>query len=116
MAEHRALQPGRADVDAEEVEQVVRAERFDLGQRLALDLVGQERRGGLADRAAAAGEADALQDAVLDPELQRDPVAAQGVAALVGRGRRVDDPEVVGPPVVLEDVVAVEVVHGFGSV
>src|SRR6185436_2924612 len=39
----------------------------------------------------------------------------QGVAALEGRGRIVDDPEVVGPAVVLEDVVAVEVVHVLAS-
>ena len=79
MAEHRALQPCGADVDTEKVEQVVRAERLDLAQRLALDLVRQERRRGLADRAAAAREADPLQDPILDPELQRDPVAAQGL-------------------------------------
>ena len=71
----------------------------------------RRRRAGLADRAAAAGEPDPLDDAVRDPELHRDPVAAQRVAALEGRGRIVDDPEVVGPPIVLEDVVAVEIVH-----
>src|SRR6185436_12750292 len=104
VAEHRALQAGRADVDAEEVEEVVGAEGLDVGDGLALDLVGQEARARLADRAAAAGEPDPLDDAVLDAELERDPVAAQRVAALEGRGRIVDDPEVVGPPVVLEDV------------
>ena len=51
----------------------------------------------------------------VDAELQRDPVAAQRVGALVGRVGVLDDPEVVGPPVVLEDVVAVEVVHGCAS-
>src|SRR6478672_9934064 len=98
VAEHRALEPSRADVDAEEVEEVVGAEGLDVGDGLALDLVGQEARAGLADRAAAAGEPDALDDAVADPELERDPVAAQRVAALEGRGRIVDDPEVVAPP------------------
>ncbi len=116
MAEHRALQASRTDVDADEVEKVVRAEGLDLGNGLALDLVGQERCARLADRAAAAGEADPLDDPVADPELHRDPVTAQGVAALERRGRIVDDPEVVGPPVVLEDVVAVEVVHARPSV
>ena len=111
VAEHRALEARRADVDAEEVEQVVGADGRDLVDGLALDLVGQEARAGLADGAAAAGERDAIHDAVLDAEHQRDPVAAQRVGALVGRIGVLDDPEVVGPSVVLEDVVAVEVVH-----
>src|SRR5664279_5171398 len=49
---------------------------------------------------------------VADPEHHRDAIAAQGIGALVARIRRLDDPEVVGVPVVFEDVVAVEVVHG----
>ena len=65
MAEHRALQAGRADLDAEQVEQVVGSEGRDVGDRLALDLVGQEAR---ADAwligAAAAGEGDLVDDAV----------------------------------------------------
>ena len=83
----------------------------DVGHRLALDLVGQEARARLADRAAAAGEPDPLDDAVADRQLERDPVAAERVRALEGRGRILDDPEVMGPPIVLEDVVAVQIVH-----
>ena len=60
--------------------------------------------------------ADPIDDAVLDAEHQRDPVAAQRVGALVGRVGVLDDPEVVGPPIVLEDVVAVQVVHAAWSV
>ena len=116
VAEHRALEAGGADVDAEEVEQVVGADGRDLVDGLALDLVGQEARAGLADGAAAAGERDPIDDAVGDPEHQRDPVAAQRIGALVRRVGVLDDPEVVGPPVVLEDVVAVEVVHAHSSV
>ncbi len=86
-----------------------------LVERLALDLVGQEARAGLADRAAPAGEPDPVDDAVLDAEHQRDPVAAERVGALVGGVGVLDDPEVVGPPVVLEDVVAVQVVHALRS-
>ena len=56
--------------------------------------------------------ADPIHDAVLDAEHQRDPVAAQRVGALVRRVGILDDPEVVGLSIVLEDVVAVEVVHG----
>src|SRR5688572_10522129 len=112
VAEHGALQPGRADFDAEQVEEIVGAERRDVGNGLALDLVGQEARARLADRTAAPGEPDSFDHAVVDAELKRDPVAAKWVAALERRRRVVDDPEVVGPPIVLEDVVAVEVVHG----
>ena len=54
--------------------------------------------------------------AVLDPEHQRDPVAAQRVGALVRGVGILDDPEIVGPSIVLEDVVAVEVVHAHSSV
>jgi len=47
----------------------------------------------------------------MDADLQRDPVAAERVGSL-DRGRRIlDYPEVVGAPVVLQDVVAVEIVH-----
>src|SRR5665811_2076068 len=53
---HRALHSGRADLDAQVVEHVFAPELRDLGQRLALDLVGQHARRRLADRTAAAGE------------------------------------------------------------
>src|SRR4029450_6218083 len=115
-AEHRALEAGRADVDAKEIEEIVGAERLDGGHGIAPDLVGQEACAGLADRPAAAGEPDALDDAVADPQLERDPVAAERIAALEGRGRIVDDPEVMGSPVGLEDVVAGGIVHPGGSV
>ena len=46
------------------------------------------------------------------PEHHRDPVAAERVGALEAGFGFLQDPEVVGAPVVLEDVVAVEVVHG----
>ena len=111
MAEHRALEAGWADVDSEQVEQVVGAECLDPGDRLALDLVRQQRRRCLADCAAATGEADSLNDTVVDPKHHRDPVAAQRIRALEARGRVLDDAEVMGPPVVLQDVVAIKVVH-----
>ena len=109
--EEGALQPSRADLDAEQVEQVLGSERLDLGDRLPLDLVGEERGARLADRAAAAGEGDLGDDPVADPEHQRDPVAAERVRPLVLVRGRLEDPEVVGASVVLEDVVAVEIVH-----
>ncbi len=89
----------------------------DVAQRLALDLVGQERLA-LAWLIAQPrpGEPDPVDDAVGHPEHQRDAVAAQRVGALVGRVGILDDPEVMGSPVVLEDVVAVEIVHRSVSV
>ena len=111
VAQHRALEPGRADLDAEQVEQVVGAEGLDLGERLALDLVGQERA--LAWLIA--------QPRPVNPTRPRRrrvtpswSVIRSPHSGLLPSKRRVgvlDDPEVVGPPVVLEDVVAVEVVH-----
>src|SRR5213594_1112571 len=71
VAEHRALEPGRADLDAEQVEEVVGAQGGDVLERLALDLVGQQARARLADRAATTGEPDTFDDAVLDAEHQR---------------------------------------------
>ena len=41
--EQRALEPGGADLDADQVEQVVGGELLDLLDRLALDLVRQQR-------------------------------------------------------------------------
>ena len=80
-------------------------------ERLALDLVGQEAGARLADGAAATGEPDPIHDAVGHAEHQGDAVTAQRVGAFVRGVGILDDPEVVGPSVVLEDVVAVEVVH-----
>src|SRR6476660_1267739 len=101
VAEHRALDPRGADLDAEQVEQVVGAERGHILERLALDLVRQEAGARLADRTATAGEPDAVDDAVLHAEHERDPVATERVAALVRRVGILDHPEVMGPPVVL---------------
>ena len=116
VAQHRALEARRADVDPEQVQQVVGTDGGDVGQRLALDLVGQQRGARLADGAAAAGERDPVDDAVGHAEHQRDPVAAQRVGALVRRVGVLDDPEVVGSSIVLEDVVAIQVVHAHSSV
>ena len=52
-----------------------------------------------------------IYSAVLHADHERDPVAAQRVGAFVARVGILDDPEVVGPPIVLQDVVPIEVVH-----
>src|SRR4029079_5253553 len=96
VAQHRALEPCRADVDAEQVEQVVGTERGDILDRLALYLVGEKARAGLADRAATAGETHAIHDPVLHAQHQRDPIAAKGVRALIARVGVLDHPEVMG--------------------
>src|SRR5439155_12020822 len=82
-----------------------------LRDRLALDDVRDHRRGGLADRAAAAVEADVAHDVAVDVELDGELVAAERVHP-VGRNRRVIEmPAVARVLVVIEDVLAVEVVH-----
>ena len=88
VAEHRALQPGRADVDPEEVEQVVGAEGLDVGRR-GLPLISSVRSDALAWLIAQPRPVNPTRSTTpsSDPELERDPVAAQGVAALEGRGR-----------------------------
>src|SRR6478672_11841094 len=71
--EHRALQPRRADLDAEVIEHVLATHVRDLIEGLALDLVGQHARRGLADGAATAGEGHVLDRAlIVDAQHQRD--------------------------------------------
>src|SRR6476661_6618922 len=85
VAEHRAVEARWADVDAAKVEQVVGADGRHLVDRLALDLVRQERGARLADGAAATGEGDAIDDPVLHAEHQRDPVATERIRAFIRR-------------------------------
>src|SRR4051794_33497 len=106
--QHCALHSRRADLDAQVVEHVLAAHVRDLIKRLALDLVGQHARRGLADRAAATGECHLLDSAlVVDAEHQRDPVATQRVCALLGGRGLLEDAEVMRVSVVLENLVAV---------
>ena len=109
-----ALEPDGRERDAELLEHVLAAERAHLGDRLALDDVRDHRRGGLADRAAAAVEANVAHDAAVDVELDRELVAAERVHALGGDRRVVEMPAVARVLVVIEDVLAVEVVHSGG--
>ena len=85
-------------------------------ERLALDLVGQQARAGLADGAATAGETDPIDDTVFDTDHERDPIAAQRVGTLIAGIGILDHPEVMGLPIVLKDVIAVQVVHRTSSV
>src|SRR3954453_17657403 len=110
--EQRALHPRRRDVDPEQVEDELAVELEQLGDGHALDLVRGHRRRRLRDRAAVAVEAHLVDPPVL-PHLQHDLelVAAQRVVVLGLQVRRLHRPPVVGPLVVLEDLLAVEVVH-----
>src|SRR6266540_2952753 len=81
--QRRAARARADDLAAQLVDHIVEVHLVDLGERPALDHLGQDRRGGLADRAAAALERQALNPVagVVDLEIDRHDVAAAGVAA-----------------------------------
>ena len=58
------------------------------------------------------GKPDVLDPALVELHVHADAVAAQRVRVLVGDVRLVDRPVVTGVPVVLEDVLPVDVVPG----
>src|SRR3954471_14540183 len=107
-----ALHARRRDVDPEQIEDERPVELEQVGDRHALDLVGGHRGGGLADRAAVPVEADVLDRAVVG-HAQHDAqlVAAQRVRVLELEVRRLHDAPVVRALVVVEDLLAIQVVH-----
>src|SRR5215218_378603 len=112
--EDGALEPHRRQRDAHLAEQLLAVELEHLARLPALDQLGQHRRGRLRDRAAAAGEFHVLDRLAVagEGDEDRDLVAAERVHSLgVGVGRR-DLPVVPRVLVVVEDVLAVEVVEG----
>src|SRR3954471_18050618 len=109
--EEGALEPDGRERDAELLEHVFAPEGAHLGDGLALGDIRDHRRRRLADRAAAAVEAHILHDAVCDLELDGELVAAQRIHALGGHRRVVEMPRIAGILVVVEDVLAIEVVH-----
>ena len=80
---------------------------------LPLTMLGQHRRGRLRDRAAAALEADVLDRLAVGGELDRDRdlVAAERVLALGVRVGVLDQPVAPRVLVVVEDDLAVHVLH-----
>src|SRR4051794_21009204 len=110
--EQRALHPGGGDVDPEQLEDEVLVEAHELLDRHADHLVGGHRRARLRDRTAVAREAHVL-DAVLpvDLELHLQLVAAQRVEVLVLEVGVAQLAPVMRLLVVIQDVLAVEVVH-----
>src|ERR1700704_3823937 len=78
QAEQGAFEARRGQGDAEVREDVVAVERLELVEGLAPDLVGEDRGGGLRDRAALAAERDVVDPVVrADLQVHRDLVAAQ---------------------------------------
>ena len=79
--------------------------------RLPDQLVGDDRGGGLGDRAALAMEAQVGHLAVLDENVHAELVTAEGVVVVPLEVVGFQRPEVPRVLVVVEDVVAVEGVH-----
>ena len=105
------------ELDAEQVDDVLAPERGDLGRRLALDLLAQHRHRGLRDRAALAAEAHGLDALIVgQAQVDGDLVAAERVLALGRRIVRIELAAVARALVVVEDLLAVEVlVHHANS-
>src|SRR3954454_15007106 len=111
--EDRALEADRRELDADLLEQLLLRQRGDLGDGLALDDLGQHRRGGLRDRAAAALEADVVDRLAVVAELERDRhlVAAERVLALGLRVGLLDHAVAARGLVVVEDDLAIHVLE-----
>src|SRR5919198_5376307 len=107
-----ALHARRGDLDPEQVQHERAVEPQQVVDLHALDLVGRHRGGRLADRAAVALEADVVdRPVVADAEHDLQLVAAQRVVVGELEVGVLHRPPVVGALVVLEDLLAVEVVH-----
>src|SRR3954453_21527038 len=107
-----ALHARRRDVDPEQIEDERPVELEQVGDRHALDLVGGHRGGGLADRAAVPVEADVLDRArVVDAQHHAQLVATKRVRVLELEVRRLHRAPVVRALVVVEDLLAIQVVH-----
>src|SRR5437868_2319023 len=81
-----------------------------LGDGLALDDIGHERRRRLRDGAAGALKRRVLYHVVLDAEIHRQPIAAERVVAF-GLPAAVERAKIPRPPVVIEDHFLVEVLE-----
>src|SRR5215207_9215628 len=110
--EQRALHARRGDVDPEQIEHEVAVEPDEVVDRHPDDLLGGHRRRRLGDRAAVAREAHVRDAAVLaHAELDLELVAAERVVVLELQVRVLELAEVPRLLVVLEDVLAIQVVH-----
>src|SRR5213078_426139 len=109
--EQRALAARGRDGDAEQVDEPFAVEVGDLPERHPDVLLGGDRRRCLRDRAALPVEAQVGDLSVLDADVNAHLVAAQRVVVVGLEVVRLELAEVPRPLVVLEDVVAVQVVH-----
>src|SRR5438270_14052887 len=114
--EHRALEPNRRERDADLLQQLVLVEDGDLGGRAPVHHLGQHRRRGLRDRAAAAGELHLVDrlSVVAERDVDGDLVAAERVLPLGLRVGLFHDAVPAWVLVVVEDDLAVhllELVH-----
>src|SRR5205807_9412624 len=94
--------------DADVLEHVLLADLARILQALALDPFREQGSGRLRDGAAAAVEANVLDLPLSDPELDADHVTAERVVLLVRERRRFQPSVVPRVLVVVEDVLAVE--------
>src|SRR3954463_3167982 len=120
--EQRALEADRRERRALLLHQLherrlILGERGDVADLLAAHLLGQHRRGGLADRATVAGEGDLLDRLAVVGELEvhRDLVAAERVLALRRRGRVGELAVAARALVVVEDDLPVEVICHYAN-
>src|SRR5207253_11207415 len=105
-----AFDAGRRDLDPELAEHIVLVDLLRLLERQSLQPLGQQRRRCLRDRAATPVESDVLDHAVADTEVHPDHVAAQRVVLLVADVGVLEAPVVSRVLVVVEDVLAIELV------
>src|SRR3954452_4984768 len=115
--EQRALHAGRRDVDPEQLEHERLVEPQQVVDGHALDLVGHERGRRLRDRAAVAAERHLGDPAlVVEHQLHAQLVAAERVVVLELEVGGLQRAEVVRSLVVLEDLLPVELVHGYAKI
>src|SRR5207253_5686736 len=88
---------------------------FQLADRPAYDHVGQHRRGCLTDGTAPAAKPDRAELAVVELEVEGDDITAEGVVAFLGDVCVGQLPEIVGILVVVEDLLAVEIIHQLNT-
>src|SRR5213083_685078 len=106
----RALQPHRAQGDAEFLHEGVVSQRLRLGQREALQHRGEHRSAGLTDRASASFEPH-LGDALgaVDLQMEGDLVATKGVRVPRAERGPGKGPFVLRMLVVVQDLLLVQV-------
>src|SRR5205823_6103821 len=112
--EQGALDPGGGDLDPQLAEDVVLVDLLGVVEGQTLKPFGEERCGGLGYCAPAAVEADVLDHAVLELKVHPHDVAAERVILLVADVGVLEPAIVPRVLVVVEDVLAVELIVNCG--